>query len=221
MKNRKTFKKTKKTVRVSQTKGYESDSELSVPDDFDVTTKRPSRSAAKVAAQRLSASSKNWVGKGNSDSDEFSSNYSSDDDNSDESSAPMCTIIPTKERSNRANNETDDSSSDDDSESEDRSAFIRSRKRQKIALSMVKQNMKKAPMSKKKGGKGQEKSFGRKKKTKKKTPVDESSDSDDGDPLNGIDMVELKEKAMEGCRLSVLHSISWWRIVLDEAHNIK
>ena len=50
-KPKKTFPKTKpkKVIRAIPTKGYESDSDLSLPDDFDVNTKRPSRSAAKTA----------------------------------------------------------------------------------------------------------------------------------------------------------------------------
>lgn len=228
LKKRKTSKTTKKVIRASPTKGYESDSDLSLPEDFDVTSKRPSRSAARTATQRLSASSKDWVGGGDtSDSDEFMGDDqpSSDDEGSDESSAPICTTIATKSRSKAADNDTDDSSSDSDSdsnsESEDRSALIRSRKRQEIALSIVKKITKKGSISKKMEKNSRGKVFGRKKKFGKKSPPDESSDNNDDDPLRGIDMEELKEKAMQGCRPSVLHTISWWRIVLDEAHNIK
>ena len=223
---KKTFSKTKKIVRAKKTKGYESDSDLSLPDNFDVTTKRPSRSAAKVASKRLSASSKEWgAGGATSDSDGFSSDdLSSDDESSDQSSAPMCTVIPTKRRGKVKNEESDDSSSDSDSEAEHRSAVIRSRKRQEAAMSMVKKGMKKGMVSKK-GKMGKGKTFGKKKKFKDEPSdddsSDDSSDDDNGDPLDKIDMQALKDEAMAGCRLSVLHSIAWWRIVLDEAHNIK
>ena len=222
LKKRKISKTTKKVIRASPTKGYESDSDLSLPEDFDVTSKRPSRCAARTATQRLSASSKDWVGGGDtSDSDEFTGDDqpSSDDESSDENSAPICTTIATKSRNKMANNETDDSFSDSDSDSgsEDRSALIRSRKRQEIALSMVKKSTKKGSISKKMGKNSRGKVFGGKKKIGKKP----SPGNNDDDPLHGVDMEELKEKAMQGCRASVLHTISWWRIVLDEAHNIK
>jgi hypothetical protein len=218
VKKRKVAQKSKKVFRATSTKGYESDSDLSLPDDFDVTSKRPSRSAAKAAAQRLTASSKDWIGRDTSDSDEFldDSHLPSDDESSDESSAPTCTIIGTKERG------TDDPSSDSDSESDDRSAsLIRSRQRQQRALSMVKKNMKKGHNSKKMEKESHGKVFGRKKKIGKNLNSDERANKNDDDPLNGIDMSELKAKAMQGCQPSVLHTISWWRIVLDEAHNIK
>ena len=211
--------KTKKIIRASPTKLYDSDSELSLPEGFDVTSKRPSRSAAQTATQRLTASSKDWVGGDKSDSNEFSGDnqLSSSDESSDESSAPICTTIPTKECSEVANIDTDESYFDSDSEPEDRSAFIRSRKRQEAALSMAKQGTKKRSITKMEK-KSQGNAFGKKKKNGKKTPPDENSNDD---PLGGIDMEALKEKAMQGCRPSVLHTISWWRIVLDEAHYIK
>ena len=48
---------------------------------------------------------------------------------------------------------------------------------------------------------------------------DDSTSGDDA--INEIDMAALVEKAMAGAKNSVLHSLCWWRIVLDEAHFIK
>ena len=64
------------------------------------------------------------------------------------------------------------------------------------------------------------------KKGKKKggdDPSDDSGSSSDEstNPEDNIDMDALVAEAMAGAQMSNLHSISWWRIVLDEAHFIK
>jgi len=41
------------------------------------------------------------------------------------------------------------------------------------------------------------------------------------DAMDGIDLDNLMKEAMAGSQMSVLHSLCWWRIVLDEAHMIK
>eukprot|EP00934_Nitzschia_sp_Nitz4_P000843 Nitzschia sp. Nitz4//scaffold123_size70294//47538//51404//NITZ4_005932-RA/size70294-snap-gene-0.118-mRNA-1//1//CDS//3329534497//843//frame0 len=48
------------------------------------------------------------------------------------------------------------------------------------------------------------------------TPYDESSSGDSED-----EAATALQEAMEGCQASVLHTMCWWRIVLDEAHVIK
>lgn len=210
-------KKAKKVIRASSTKGYDSDSDLSVPDDLDLTSKRPSRAAAQKAKRKLTDSSKDWANGNEGDSDSFSGDnqYSSDDESSDDSLSPIHSAAATKgkiQMSNADHVESFSSDDEDDSDSEDDAAVVRSQKRQKLALSMVKQSTKKKFPPKKGPGKA--------KKTKKKSaPADD--DSDDDDPLKDIDMEALKEKAMEGYKESVLHTICWWRIVLDEAHMIK
>lgn len=215
----KSLKRTKKVTRATRTKIYESDSDLSLPDDFNVSSKRPSRSAACAAAQRLSASSKEWGGDNASDSDEFSdmgSAISSDDETSDEISAPPRTTVVKK--GYRAKNHIDNVSSSDYCSSEDDAALVRAKKRQKLAFS-------RAHPGKKKKFPGEEKKKFPGKKTMNKRQLNESSSDeeivDTADPLKGIDLEALKQKAMEGCQVSILHTMSWWRIVLDEAHVIK
>jgi len=213
-------KKTKKVVRRSFAKGYDSESELSVSEDLDMTSKRPSRSAARTAKRRLTDTSKDWADGIEGDSESFSDDnqYSSDDTvSSNDSSAAIHSAAATKGKKQMSNEDDVDSSSDeDDSDSEDESAIARAQKRQKLALSKVKEIRKKEFPGKK--GEKKEKGKGsiRNKKTAKKSAL-----CDDDDPLKGIDMEELKEKAMQGCQVSVLHTMSWWRIVLDEAHMIK
>jgi hypothetical protein len=232
-----TNSKTKKTIRARKGKDYDSDSDLSVVDDVDYSTvsKRPSRSAARTAAKKMHVSSKDWAGS-DSDSDAFSegtTNPSSDDDDDDddESSDDDDTAPPVKARqppqtsilkrgSTPASDSTDDSSSDD--ESEDEAAIARATKRQKIALEQAKKNSKKKVFPPKKAFTGGAKS---KKKGGRKPSFDDdsSSSSSDGDddPLKGVDMNALREEALDGCQPSILHTMSWWRIVLDEAHMIK
>jgi DNA repair protein RAD16 len=71
--------------------------------------------------------------------------------------------------------------------------------------------------------KGQQKQI--KGKKSKKQEISDDDDSDDNvtqsDPMDGIDMDALMKEAMDGSKLSLLHSLCWWRIVLDEAHFIK
>mgnify|MGYP006179877765 CR=1 FL=1 len=46
-------------------------------------------------------------------------------------------------------------------------------------------------------------------------------EGNEDDPMDAIDMNKLLREAMEGSQMSILHSVCWWRIVLDEAHIIK
>jgi DNA repair protein RAD16 len=64
-----------------------------------------------------------------------------------------------------------------------------------------------------------------KKLPKKKRSSSSSSEDDDSfipqNAMDDIDMEAMVEEAMAGCSMSPLHSVCWWRIVLDEAHFIK
>ena len=70
---------------------------------------------------------------------------------------------------------------------------------------------------------------GKQKKGKKGFSDDDDDDDDDddsssegnADPMESIDMDKLLKEAMDGSQMSILHTICWWRIVLDEAHMIK
>jgi hypothetical protein len=86
----------------------------------------------------------------------------------------------------------------------------------------------KTTTKKKQQPKGKGKTMPKKKKKFDDESSDDSSydstddDSTSGDDVNNeIDMAALVEKAMAGAKNSVLHSLCWWRIVLDEAHFIK
>lgn len=51
---------------------------------------------------------------------------------------------------------------------------------------------------------------------------DDNDDSSEGyNGIDDVDMDELIKEAMKGAQMSPLHSVSWWRIILDEAHFIK
>lgn len=224
--------KKKRSVHVKRASGYDSDSDLSVPEDLDLKSPRPTRSAAKTASMKLTASAKQWGASGGpSDLDDFSdeSEQPSGDEESSVETAPTTRLARTG-----TSVESPDSDSGD-SESEDDEVVARSRKRQKLALDRAKANKKKGEPAKKKsfkGGKGKEAAKGPAKGQKRKKLLlpDESSESSseessgggvDRDPLEGIDLAQLMEDAMVGSRASVLHTMCWWRIVLDEAHMIK
>ena len=214
-------KKPNNVVRCSSSsnKRIDSESDLSMPKDLDLTLKRPSRAAARTAKRRLTDTSKEWADDENGDSDSFSidGQHSSDEEESlNDSLAPIICSVDTMKDTQKFSNEGDDILSTDDDHSEDDAAAFRAQKRQKVALSSLKQLKKNKSATRKGMNNGKGKFPAKKKRISKK-----SVDGNDDDPLKDIDMELLKKKAMEGCQASVLHTMSWWRIVLDEAHMIK
>ena len=241
----------KKTVRAKKSKDYDSDSDLSVPSDLEMTTsKRPSRSAAQTAKKKLKDSSAEWANTQFSDSDVFSDNEESSND--EESSDDEVVERKAAKRSSRSqakkksDDDSDDDSSDEesDSDSEDEAALARARKHQEKAFSQIKRGAKKGPPPKKTFKKPAKGSAAGKKKTFEKKPMDDDDDgnySDDSDDESMddeedafwkrgktagkkemfIDMERLKSEAMKGFKPSILHTMCWWRVVLDEAHMIK
>lgn len=235
--------KGKKIIRVQSSKDYDSESDLSVASDNEdvVSTtpaRRPSRAAAVSATKQLSKSKAEWVEKTTgTDSDDYSSDDedSSDDDSPDQESVVRGrgTKQPMKKKAKQAESgsegdsssetERSESESESDSDSEEDERMKRARQKQAEALALAKANKGKPAMKKNFPAKAKD---GKKKtaagKKKKKFDDDSSSDEeDDRDPMEGIDMDRLIEEAMEGSQMSVLHSVCWWRIILDEAHCIK
>ena len=198
---------------------------------------RPSRAAAVSATKQLSKSKAEWSQKTmDTDSDEYSDdNVSSDEESSDEETiARGCRgREPPKKRAKQHESDSSgesDYESDSEGESDPESSnseeedvrLQRARKKQAEALALAKASKKKPAMKKmppKKGNGGEKKAANIKKG--KKFDDSSSDEEDDHDPMKDIDMDRLIKEAMEGSQMSILHSLCWWRIILDEAHCIK
>ena len=248
----------KSVIRLKGTTDYDTDDDLSIPDDVapvSASSSRPSRSAAKVAAQKLSASAKeshesdesddsdtddssSGVGSGTSDSssaEEFSS-----DDEAKLSTRKKRVVTKSVSKPTRGDScdSSEDEDGDSDSDSDDDDAAKRALEKQRLAIEQAskKKTGKGTKQTKKPLMKGGGKKLAVKKKSakkpvtsgkRKKPPMsspssDESSGSDTGgdedrDPLEGIDMEELMDEAMAGSRVSPLHTLCWWRIVLGKS----
>ena len=228
----------KRKVSVKSTNEYESESELSAESGVIETSSkgRSPRKAAEAASKLLSSSVKEWALM-NGEQTDVNDSSSLASDNKDESVGSHESSEDDDKLSNlakkrgkggtgtkkkkaalgRKRSARDIAISDDE-------GVNRAVEKQRLALVNTKQP-KKVPKGKAKP-KARKKKFARKKKGEGKTfdsDSDESSNSSDDkpDPLAGIDMDKLLKKAMAGSRFSPLHSFSWWRIVLDEAHFIK
>jgi len=191
-------------------------SKTEVEEEISTTSPRSGsgRSAARKAASQISQSAAEWMPP---DDDDDSDNFKSEDESSSDDDS----------------SDSEDGYSSDSSSSSDDSALERAREKQRQALEMAAKNKKKPaakkkqPVSKAKGKKvtnkkkSAAKGKGKKKKFDDEPSDDDYSSDDDGSDSDDIDMQALIDQAMAGAKNSVLHSICWWRIVLDEAHFIK
>jgi len=234
----------KSAVRVKGGRDYDSESDLSFKEDVVITPSprgRSSRSAAKQASKRMAKSVGTWMDKAVDSGDEYDavSDSVEDDSSSDEgygNKKPAAKKAAKKTRQPSSDESDYDDDADESSSDED---FVvnRAREKQRKALEAAKKigKGKKRTTGKKKfpSGSGKKKSVAGKKggkvggkKRKKKFDddpysSDDSSSDSERDPLDGIDMDALMDEAMAGSQMSILHSLCWWRIVLDEAHMIK
>lgn len=99
----------------------------------------------------------------------------------------------------------------------DNEALARAKQKQAEALAAAKKNKKpkKAPMTKASNKKTKPKLKRISKKFDSDGSSSGSSSSDEEsarDPMEGIDMKKLTKEAMKGCRFSILHAFSWFRI---------
>eukprot|EP00978_Attheya_sp_CCMP212_P032059 scaffold123505_cov55-Attheya_sp.AAC.1 len=177
---------------------------------------KPSRSAALQAKKKLSESVHTWNEGANnevagSDDEEYSDGDSVSPTSSDDSA------VVKKSARNTSNSDSDSGPSL--VIARQAKAWKAATKKGTTKLRDSKGSMKKTFASEKKPAKGQKQELTSKKKNhgrKKANASDSSSDSEDE-----IDMKKLTEEAMAGSQMSILHSLCWWRIVLDEAHFIK
>lgn len=210
--------------RVARMNGYDSDSDLSGTEDVEMTAGRPRRIAASSASARMKKYASQEDSADSSDSESFIEAKEGSDSGS-ETEEQVASHSNDKKRMYM--------SASSDSDSSDNEALARAKKKQKLAIaraSKVKttQTPDRRKPKKKTFSKGKMKKKPAHTKGKKMhTPEDNSSDTESSDdernrdPMEGIDLAKLIQEATEGAQVSVLHTLCWWRIVLDEAHMIK
>ena len=201
----------KRTSRIADS---DSECELSDLSPKRLSSGRNSRKASVTATARMSRSKKEWMIEKNDDSEEYElAADSASDDFSDDANATMKKVAPKARRGKNSLKRT--SVVDDDSDDSDSDDFVG---RKKVFTTKMKKGN--APVKTKAViKKGTKKMAGKKKDDD--SDDESSADADPSDPMDGIDMDLLMKEAMDGSRMSLLHSFCWWRIVLDEAHFIK
>jgi hypothetical protein len=174
------------------------------------------------AKKQLSKSKAQWA-YNEADSDDYSDDEaSSEEETSDHEIAQLGRT--SKKRAHQVSASEDDSEEESDEEPRLQSA----RKRQAEALKQAKASKtkkktetKKKPEMNKNSAKKRKETEKKKSAGKKGSPPQDSFTDDDHDPMDDIDMDHLIQEAMQGSQMSVLHSLCWFRIILDEAHVIK
>ena len=229
---------TKAKLKASKSLDSESDNDISIDAGMkdkplkDLVRGKSSRKAASQASRRLSSSMKTWGGSGDEDDDDYENGDNESDEEielseSDSYSEPIrvkkvkSTVVKGKKGDDSSgdsseSSEAEDSDSDDEMDEAERKALQKQREALELASSNKKGRVKSFPKKKiPKKGKGEGKGNG----NGKKNFVDDFVRGVDKDL--GIDMDELLSEAMAGSQMSLLHSLCWWRVVLDEAHMIK
>jgi len=208
-------------VRIKRSAFYDSESDLSLAY---VTTRtsgerRASRSAAVVARKKMLPSHSD-LGIAESE-DESGYEYSeSEKSESDEISHNEKPKKSSKQPISRSMKVKEFPVTDDEIDGSEDEAIKQARSAQLEALSNAAKKYIGKSKQGIKGGKGQ-KAVTKKGKGKKFGDANVDFEGNEDDPMDAIDMNKLLREAMEGSQMSILHSVCWWRIVLDEAHIIK
>ena len=195
---------------------YKSDSSVQSTDKK-VNARYGIRSARKIATKKLSAYKSYETG-----SSESSFSYESDDDDNDDDDDDEY-VNPTKSRKKTTKGKVERTTKD----------IVRKRNRKTIQPSVSSseesddelnaaaiESQRKALETARFGKKDKKEKKQYAKKGTKQNKRDKNVDADDENVID-IDMDQLIEEAQSNSCMSILHSMCWWRIVLDEAHIIK
>ena len=181
---------------------------------------KSSRKSASQASKKLTSSMKSWAQHNSDDDEDYEANDAGDDTDSDTDLLSDDNALLTSNKVqnmrkkrflNATSNSSDHSESIDSSDSSEDEAEKAAIEKQRQALEMAK-HAKKG----KKNTLGKEIGKLKRSVAKKKKVIDSLQVS-----ATDIDMESLMREAMAGSQMSVLHSLCWWRVVLDEAHTIK